>query len=1727
MFRRIKLYCGVIVCMAIFLYTGVVNVYAATHFEWIPEQTMSKEFILLQGAGQNDMLFYLDAPNGEHKLEYYIGNGTKTTVTLGVDDAKELVIKYQETTSDGAGGITTIADDDKYKYLKDIDYATDEKKMTDTLSSFNIEKPDAADTNTWYLKFEPIDVRTNNLKGVGFQVNNQTIYIHWIPGVTNPADGSVTTSIYYYVDLSKQSGLLDGNFTRFEMTQEGKATEVLYAFKDFDDYEVKPIHLIKDGAVNKSKDPITQAKSDVGVAGTQAGLEISFSQPRQWDDRTWKYTVSKNTSPASSAVYQDLNAKLPVKLTIDEYNNNTGKQLVADIPLQDEKDSTITTKESNKVDVKIGSVPQSAVYYTYDDVKKIYRIRITKDTTSLAKEGQENFDPAKPAYDVIDWDIIKGSTLYDIELNVTDFTVGGITYETRADYKPISEFGYTFLDYKFIRENLEEASLRVTPYNFRDKNITTEYYLLYDNGAVTSFDYSTLALTDVGIEKLQLIHNQKGSTDPFNIPAIFKSNADNSYKILVKRTDITSTEYPSQILHTKADNADISPSAPQITSVAPVIVVPNQSGAGPVQKKVQFDLEWEAMETSVMDGIIDGVGTDKLYYELLYSQYPDRDFKVMRVYEITKDAGGKYAANVFPASAETDIPSVNAAEGYVNGYAIASDRFKMETVVPYVGGNWTFEYNTVETDNVAPTDDTYTATKTANSLDINVPGVVFLKMRTIMINNGVISSSDVDKSAPFPVSLDATRVKIPIVSNANYKSVLEPNADPAKVKVGVNILWDSVNMKEYKEEILTPDGRVIKRNIADTDGDGIGDDGYATEALQYRMYIASKKEDLNTITDDVSGYVNLGQVGLDNKAGKTSITKANIEQIRAGKVAYIDVLDRNYAGKGKIEVEVLGLEENSEYYVKFKVFVPIHDGSGYITTANGEESSTLDILSPKLPDDIDDTDEIPTAPLKVEAIFENRDTNSVRVKWDLPVGVQFGKEAYGFEVFVIEGQALTSEQLDKKKSLETLKEGITNRAIEAWKIYYDQGTSKVVLDQHVSGATYQRINQTPGAIGEPSAFIIDNNNAPNKVLYYYVRTTNIGVDKATSKVVTHSHSEWIPAAITTEPISSPYNLIVDYQYKITSTTDPYNPNNERIIRVDLPLDKTAVLESDYFVEIHMKSEDDAEFKQLIRNKPVSGNDPYYTVLKDDRTNDAYIRMHYRIRGLKSGTEYQIKVRLRDQSGGGETIPAELNNGTATTVYPLSAFSNTVRTRTAFNQEDFDKDNALIDFIAYYEKKASEIKQLAYYHFNISPTKSMVKYREEYGDGEVIRSENGTYTLFASNKNENIYYIPSKVIDSANDFNVTLLIENKNQKITLYPYSIGKTVTDEIKEVIHKIQEYSSKTEDYYIKIKVGLLERKSLVMKSQPSSPLVTFEISVVGSKITEDEMDDALIKTLDKAIETNKEEVKVRLQKEIDDKGINEVRLTYIVQDVVAIVKTNYSFEGYRNFTSQLEDTEKKLTKLNKDFVLGLTPKVEDSTNVIYRQVDNGFVQEKNVFYNEIHHITTDVLGSYISAAIPYSTTLTDMYSQDQRDVLNKYMLQEVFSSTDLLIASTEVKASQMIRTMARLLGAKKSYDTVDFLRAKGIEVPNISGTDTVNKEEAYYTYIQTFAAKNNIELKNVNISDYHIIEDIDEITESYREIMLKGVNLGIVETNLNMIEPKKTVTTEEFINMIDNIEQ
>ncbi|QUI20873.1 hypothetical protein HZI73_00465 [Vallitalea pronyensis] len=1494
------------------------------------------------------------------------------------------------------------------------------------------------------LKYVITRGASSKYPGVAFIINNMPVRFRW----------DMQTKKMNF--LTK--GIPKGYIIDFRLTDPDTINENIQLLRALDNFEITPSHWVNDGG-NMNLDTIILPPGTPNDTkpGSKPGLTISFDRPKVLGiGNIYDYAgdVFKNTGGDT------IKAIVTLK-DIKDNGNNTDIIFDFDAPIGGS--GTFTTTPTSTSD-------NSTAQYTYNAGK--YTIELVKDRAGL-QNGSTDF---------LQWDDLEASRVYIASINLES----SVLYEFH-DYEPVNEYAYTYLDYEVKRASMDDAYLDIAPY--AGSNADDLEYTIYHKKADAVF-------TDDNIW-LKHYHNQQNLDNNIYIPVPFKNGSSQEfYKVGVQ---FAGTKLDSQTIHYQPINdTNVPPPVPKVKAIKNLAVVPPDDVTSNEPNQVQFDLEWYAPSKTLLDQMLANAG-DVIYYEFQVNDIPQVDstnpYEIIKVFRVWKDGSDIKVEEV--NTGKTPGTPTNAIGAYnAFGYNERDGLFEVQNIVIKDTIGWS---KPVVKDLTQPDPNKYTeALAATDPYNYEYPGINFIRMKSVYIKAGGGGIGESDRSIADSLSLSMIKYDIPIVDNLAYIPRITSDTTP---KVGMNVTFKLADVSNYENFMLAPIGKGVNN-------------------MDYRVYISQDKQKIlnldNTMTTDDPGNI-MNILDLVDPARLTAngihkiniagddleLTSTEIDPLRNNDILYYDI-NKGPAEAGVGEMKLLNLDPNTNYYVRVVTRLNIHDvgdTSTIIETRRSEPSTMLSATSPVVPSEPGENELIPLAPEDMEVKHYDDNNLTGEISWSYPDEITFEKDKYGFELMSIENKALPSSLatvLSMKDLIESTE--LTGTNMEAWRILVgDSGYELKYYNKTTD--TWDTNTSFTFTVADNKITMIDGNNMPNKVYYYYARTIKIEGD------VSKGASAWVGDTLTTAPIKRPINLIVAH-----NSSYSYDEKLETIIRFDAPVPSDFHTTGDYIMQVFVKADKDVDY---------TNNTYTYTYLgQEEGANDGYTRMYYKISNLKPGTTYSIKVRVEDRTMPMETLP----NGTQ--VYPLSSFSERVTTRTDFDQVDYDKEQKYLQYIQYYLDKAQELKNTPIWLIEEKDTLKVVKYRGEMNIGELKYVSDGKYYLESAIEGITQIYIPAKMIQTANDNSITIMTKFPEGEFGIRPYAVSQEDTQAIKDMITRINQYNNVERDYYIRLDVTIGKYNDKVEGYKPLTQLLVVDIQIVGSSKSETDFDLLALSKFDAIVNGKKAYLIEQLEKELES-GIDESKLLKIVQDTLKLVQEDHrvSVKSLMTQYIQKEYTSLKEVDNSLHIAFGTQSQVDDIQG--YKKDNHKWKRVDGYYFNQQYTMDTSETGAYLLA--PRSSLynqLDDDYNGMVTDLVNTYKLTEIFNGGELSEPDSKVYGYQIIAAIARILGSPDGHDTDTWLMEQGIRLPALNPYAYITKEEAYYLLVQAYSMKNSIPLQTMVITDYNSIEDYSSITITFRDTLLRGVNYGIIPMVNGQLKPQDNVDMETVLEILTRIE-
>lgn len=963
---------------------------------------------------------------------------------------------------------------------------------------------------------------------------------------------------------------------------------------------------------------------------------------------------------------------------------------------------------------------------------------------------------------------------------------------------------------------------------------------------------------------------------------------------------------------------------------------------------------------------------------------------------------------------------------------------------------------------------------------------------TITPKNGTAVEYKTGLSLPATLTLNGIE-NIEVAEPQNLKIV-----DNSTTTEGFSISYDTLKYED-EDDVLYNYNEIMLKNIGrELTKDSIKYDFYITQdkALFDEIVKYTKDTIPEELTDKIDVYSCTSEMtssGIDLDFKTLQGNNGNLKDIlRKKEIVKIENIKQNI-DIDKQRINFKGLDENETYYVvgmtnvtpyEIKGQTPLFDKTKYSKFTNLVTATTKkDGNTPS------ENDKVPTAPNKFVA--ENVTLNSANLIWDKPKdttpSVSSPKSTLEYQFIKTKGIALPDSFLKTKDSFEKTWEGLSNISSKDGlktsvdKIYEFDKNTKQFSTTSADKSKYEYVSYN----GEKGN-ILDKTLTPNQVYFYYVRTVRVedGQDVA--------YSVWVPLTFTTKTTTGPKNLKVEPKAQ-------YDKKTEVVISFDIPKMDTSLIGKEYDLQYSIK-EGLGKWSQDITM-------PKENLTFTDNADGKTMKVTYKITGLKSGSSYTIRVKMYNKT---------LNDS--------SIYSNEVDHRTDSDNNDNDFDQDTQNWETNFKNLIEQLKNEPYWFGKDTVSNTLVYYRPQYFD-KIISSGAGVIELAqGSGGTYKEYYLPASAVIKAFDQNKGFKISYKGADVIINAKTIDPYTNAVIKKIAEEIASNKATIKDYFIKITVDFKDIKVTVAGNDNLSPSANISINVVGTKTTIAEWDKQMYDYIDTLLKTT--EFSTDVKKEIENLIKNKVENQAMLQSINKIVN-NFKQKFGEEITKTLNNLNRK-TEAIQSFTGDILYVYQIPTGFSasgYKKSDTGYVTADTRDYLGKKAIFTKQTGEYVFAGRKFAINGTGNLPNGDKinTIVLKYGLDDFLGKDGNINLNKPMTRREVIGSVARLAGATKTQDSIQYLKTKNITVSNRNMDNNITAEEAIYLVMKVYELRSGTKVETLKIKNYNLTKDIKNINSTYKKSIQVAFDIGIYN-NSNMIA-KGTISTQEFLQTLVNM--
>ena len=799
-------------------------------------------------------------------------------------------------------------------------------------------------------------------------------------------------------------------------------------------------------------------------------------------------------------------------------------------------------------------------------------------------------------------------------------------------------------------------------------------------------------------------------------------------------------------------------------------------------------------------------------------------------------------------------------------------------------------------------------------------------------------------------------------------------------------------------------------------------------------------------------------------------------------------------------LEIKGLDKNQTYYmyVNFDISHMMDPNDPTLDPLTGKPMGLIDrqisLLSVLLgattktePSPPDGTDKRPAAP-----VVEIRDVNldSAIVHWKHADKAIAGEQIY-YEVIRTRTNPVNAKFID------TYTEDIAElyAAIKA-----DMpNTEMVVLKTPATATGNLELLYGPGsaalyefAMTDVGIQIKDKSLTSNEIYYYYVRT--VRVTSAGKKIVSIFNYN----TCTTTPVSAPINLVI--KGKGEAEFDPFK---EFVINFDAPLTNINALGVDYNIELSLKT-DEAEFAApVVLDAATLKTSAIASAL------EGYFNFTYKVTGLEPGTMYTVRVRI-------------VNIKTKDT----SLWSNTAVTRTDMDQEAYNNQHKTDGWKDRYREILNVLVKDTYWVIQDTKGGFSAVYRPTMFGSVISQAKNSQIALpMGTVETDKLtYFIPASALIAANDASKGFVASYKNIEVIISPNSVNTQTNDTVIEMVNRIEK--KQVSDYYLKVTIDYKAYSQNVLNNPPLSDniVISYELVGVSEKITD--YDNRVLAEYLKLIEEEISGTAVgdRLLAMVKDEKQAEEFITYI----------NNLSKAFRSKLVHYSSTEHRkglagsiaIKALDAPMLLSLKD-ADVTTNATGYKWDAQWLAQDTFAIGSGKGFYASTPGSYIFAGVKINMPGAENMpgALTAYTIISKYGLTDFLGYDGNINLDGVVTRDTVLGCVARMMGAPKGSNAVQFLKGKGYSVSGAGTQGAATLQESIYLTMTVYETKTKTKAATMQVKNFNALNGITGINDSYKQYIGVANDLGIYNAT-NMI-PRSTITVRQLLDMLTALDK
>ena len=748
---------------------------------------------------------------------------------------------------------------------------------------------------------------------------------------------------------------------------------------------------------------------------------------------------------------------------------------------------------------------------------------------------------------------------------------------------------------------------------------------------------------------------------------------------------------------------------------------------------------------------------------------------------------------------------------------------------------------------------------------------------------------------------------------------------------------------------------------------------------------------------------------------------------------------------------------------------------------------------PQIPDGVDR--DPPGVVLNVEE--DSVTISSAILYWDivqaLPIPPDY-TQIIEYEMIRVQDNQIPPEQLDNRDAFGQVWNAIIGaypeNTIVGWRT---SGSALQGWTGTAWGGTPDRMRIMIERGIDPTIYLLDYSLASNTLYFYYIRVVRTVYGPSFPNGIT-TRSVWSHATVTTDIAGAPRNLRVESERE-------YDRMHEVMISFEAPLyygSLPALLgitnPQGVRIEYQLRIDEEPWMSPVLMNDTVLRQHAQARPTEDGVPWTWFL---YHIRGLEAGQRYTVRVRLVEFRGGSRMSE--------------SMWSNEVSWITDTDPEEDDYRRREDDWEDYLRRRLEELLRRPYWIIRQDPNAFQVIYRINMFNNIVATAPGGHIHLPFVDARQTTYYIPYAAFRMAWDRELAFVMTNPygNMQILVPSRSIDLFDNDQVIDIGVGIRR--GEFTDYMVRFNIDwstppyIQGEETLTYVADVGFDLVSTVPNILPwEQRVEQDLRDRIVGLASSEYARNLISEAVRGGIPAEDTSREMVR---IVEDVAARLMASIVNEHFRVGGQSLTARSRALEVPRLDRSMSIRTISGPNIAAIEAYQSPG----GNLWSNVPTLDTGDGEGIFTSLPGQFVFTGRIVVIQGIEEVqggpvatgvVARHGLDDFFGRADMNVQQTATR-SQLVNSVARMMGAPRGTDPVPWLRANGVNVQAAGMNNPITNQSAIQLIMTVYAAQTGTRVDSLRITNFATVNNLTGLEPHYRTYVAAAIELGLVSAN------------------------